>query len=1250
MRNLANRSSRSDAAASEFRPYMKAEITDPDGNWRDVSIGLNGPDFFNRAGIDMQIDGNSQQFSMSVLRDAIEQFQILTNPEFAGGSLAKHSVYDNAVSGQVTLTADEYPSEFNRSGYRMKVTTAGAGTNPGMGGFSRAIGEDGGTYMPDKYHQGDTILWKIVAEIPVGYNIAFATNATGTGTVLTPITSLAGTGAPFEYIWKQVIGVGGTLSSTGFFYLTGAAPVTWYVYSDTAWSINAPLSLVPLRTDSAINRNAAGTYAPLLELRRKWRFSTAVMRPGFFPSLARSNVAKQASNLSLTPWTISGLGSRTQDIVGLSGLPNSGTTISDTDAAGLTLILQTSMAIPADTATHCVWVAFRKDTDQTRFPSLRARLTGGATPRDRSMNVNTQTGAFGVYSVVGGGSSRVVDGALYGYPDFWFVEHTLVNDGTHTNIELRLHPARSTTTLTASVVTATGGVGVGHAQVELNSSFLNAPIFTTTAAITAYNDWSEIGQGYVDRIAIEDESPTIEVTGRDLGAIFLDAYIRTKRTYGSAAGTAIATVLQSIINDNATDNGYSGVTLTVDASAIAFSMNLLTLDEGGLLQQLNTVAGKAGMIVRMDYNAADQMVLTLSSPNRTATVPDWTIASDEYTSIPINALDIEGVRNLVLLKFFNTTTGLIETVQSPSSGTSASITKYGILPMFIDAAADSGINTTAKAQIKADAVRLDLETPSLEQQIIAPNLVFAELGDYVQLVANGVQYDTDQFGGIVSIHHEFANGEIETTLGLKGKPAGRYRTWLAEGQSDSGATAVDTGPPPAPTARVTQSAITVPTITTETLTLDGTTNRGAAGDLLMTTRWRVIDSRTGLGVWSAWVANASPNALPLEAAVTRGLKWEKTFEWQVRDELGQVATDSYVVHSKRDALNDNGVVDDQANMSSGVRPFRRTVDLTSEVVSQTGRGFIDQAGLDVSLRPTSVYRGAGYEPTANLFKRGTDLASDVVITSTRTFVDPNSATQVDASGRIVGVYRLGVYEPVNNLVKTGDAITGSVPDTSLSSNIPRKNAANTFTVAQTFSAGAIASSFQVTGGNASGNYIDGQVGSYGSFRAVGSYNGYSGIEFASAGGNLMMDNTGVFWGLWYSALSDWRWLFDDAQSFAGANTISTRETYLAHRSLLVNTSGGMMFANSANVLKGRIHWDATGFGLLDSASAWRITVTTAGGTLFGAFGVTGDLTVTGRAFQQGEGTTVRRIASIIISSAAPTSGDSAPDGTLWLQT
>lgn len=235
-------------------------------------------------------------------------------------------------------------------------------------------------------------------------------------------------------------------------------------------------------------------------------------------------------------------------------------------------------------------------------------------------------------------------------------------------------------------------------------------------------------------------------------------------------------------------------------------------------------------------------------------------------------------------------------------------------------------------------------------------------------------------------------------------------------QSEVLFTSTTLGVPQPPHLEITRST-TVPTINNETVTVTGGLGANGVGPF----QWR-FRTHADFAAPPAWPAFSATPALPVDLTVTRGLKWQKILDIQVTDASGAIIEQSYTIQSKMQAMDDNGVVDDTIPMHRGANPFGRALDTAVDVISTSSRGFIDQAGLDLSLRPISVYRGSGYQATTGLFLRGTDLASDVVITSTRTFVDPNAATQVDASGRIVGVYRLGVYEPVNNLMKLGDAL------------------------------------------------------------------------------------------------------------------------------------------------------------------------------------------------------------------------------------
>lgn len=275
------------------------------------------------------------------------------------------------------------------------------------------------------------------------------------------------------------------------------------------------------------------------------------------------------------------------------------------------------------------------------------------------------------------------------------------------------------------------------------------------------------------------------------------------------------------------------------------------------------------------------------------------------------------------------------------------------------------------------------------------------------------------------------------------------------------------GVPQPPWVSLVRSGTTAPTVANETVNINAGLGQNGVGPI----QWR-MRTYADTALPPAWGAFSASPILPVDATVTRGLKYQKVLNVQVTDASGVVAEEVYFIESRMDYINGNGDLDDSRPMSSGTPPFRRTIDTAVDVISTSSRGFIDQAGLDLSLRPTSIFRGAGYEAATNLFKRGTDTvddvfvtgsrafvhvdqtdatigggriinlkrtgintesvdnmfkrgsntAADVVITSVRTFVDPNSATQVDASGRIVGVFRLGVYESVNNLVKFGDGL------------------------------------------------------------------------------------------------------------------------------------------------------------------------------------------------------------------------------------
>lgn len=153
--------------------------------------------------------------------------RLYNDPTFASGINSTY-VYNNSKNGTVTNTRTAMTTPVGS--YALKITTNGT-ASPGLGGF----------YFATPSAANKIMTTRIIAKIPVGYNLAWASNATGNNRTTKWLTSTAGTGDWKEYIFEVTCGSSGTFSSTNFYYLSGAAatsakPVTWYVAYATVYS------------------------------------------------------------------------------------------------------------------------------------------------------------------------------------------------------------------------------------------------------------------------------------------------------------------------------------------------------------------------------------------------------------------------------------------------------------------------------------------------------------------------------------------------------------------------------------------------------------------------------------------------------------------------------------------------------------------------------------------------------------------------------------------------------------------------------------------------------------------------------------------------------------------------------------------------------------------------------------------------------------------------------------------------------
>ena len=153
------------------------------------------------------------------------------DPTFTKGNNSM-GVYNNTGNGLVSLTRMADSTAPNGSGYVIKIQTTGTAT-PGNGGFLF------GTTCSNR----KVFVTRIIAKIPVGHNIQFATNSIGTGGSSRWLTANAGTGDWCEYIYKVVCGTS-NFSTTHYYYLDGTqgttdAPVVWQVAYATVFDLTS---------------------------------------------------------------------------------------------------------------------------------------------------------------------------------------------------------------------------------------------------------------------------------------------------------------------------------------------------------------------------------------------------------------------------------------------------------------------------------------------------------------------------------------------------------------------------------------------------------------------------------------------------------------------------------------------------------------------------------------------------------------------------------------------------------------------------------------------------------------------------------------------------------------------------------------------------------------------------------------------------------------------------------------------------
>ena len=139
--------------------------------------------------------------------------------------------YNRYASGEPYITRISAPADSpNAGGYVVEILREDLGneTGPGHGGF----------YWATSARANAILVTRLVAKIPVGFRIEFASNAIGNNADYRWLTSQDGSGRYQEYIFYLKCGDSGTFDSTNFFYLDGPAQQhTWYLAFATVYDL-----------------------------------------------------------------------------------------------------------------------------------------------------------------------------------------------------------------------------------------------------------------------------------------------------------------------------------------------------------------------------------------------------------------------------------------------------------------------------------------------------------------------------------------------------------------------------------------------------------------------------------------------------------------------------------------------------------------------------------------------------------------------------------------------------------------------------------------------------------------------------------------------------------------------------------------------------------------------------------------------------------------------------------------------------
>lgn len=287
-------------------------------------------------------------------------------------------------------------------------------------------------------------------------------------------------------------------------------------------------------------------------------------------------------------------------------------------------------------------------------------------------------------------------------------------------------------------------------------------------------DKHEIFTGYTGDISQGGKDDLyIHIPVTDKGKQLVNTFIEVEREYGSDVGVALETVEQSIV----TDNAVPGLPVLNTPVPTTWQLHKYLQQKEPVMDALSTLSTQIGGITKYKYDATNVSKLTLYFPDRAKAISDDTFFPSEYFDVEELTLIESQIRNVIEVQFIDRATGTLMTAYSIDTNNSTLAAPLGFGRRFMRLGFLPNIDSMLEAQRVVQAAYDDLSLPRATERIRLPHNWMIEVGDMHTYKANSVNYDTDQQRAVVSWHMHFENGHLDTTVTLRGKPAGQYYQW-----------------------------------------------------------------------------------------------------------------------------------------------------------------------------------------------------------------------------------------------------------------------------------------------------------------------------------------------------------------------------------------------------------------------------------------------------------------------------------------